>query len=58
MRAAIIIAEKAQTVYTLTGERVKGLALSLNEMLRQGTPLVRLLPVLRAFLTHSKTADQ
>jgi hypothetical protein len=57
MRAAILIAEKAQTVFTLTGERVRGLALSLNEMLRQGEPLARLLPALRVFLTHSKAAD-
>ena len=58
MRTAIIIAEKAQVVYTLTGDRVRGLSLSLNEMLRQGAPLARILPVLKVFLAHSKVADE
>lgn len=57
MRTAIVIAEKAQVVYTITGERVKGLALSLNEMVREGTSLTQLLILLRAFLAHSKVID-
>lgn len=58
MRAAIVIAEKSQLVYNVRGERVKGLALSLNEMIKQNHGLGKLVGIVKVFITHSKALEE
>lgn len=58
MRAAIVIAEKSQLVYNVRGEKVKGLALSLNEMIKQNQGLGKLVNIIKVFITHSKVLEE
>ena len=58
MRAAIVIAEKSQLVYNIRGEKVKGLVLSLNEMIKQNHSLGKLVNIVKVFTTHSKVLEE
>lgn len=58
MRAAIVIAEKSQLVYNIRGEKIKGLALSLNEMIKQNNSLGKLINIIKVFITHSKVLEE
>lgn len=57
MRAAIVIAEKSQILYSLAGLPIPSLPLALHDMLRSNVSLPRLTAVLSAFVNCGKGVE-
>jgi len=58
MRASILVAEKSQVVYTLNGQRIRGLGLSLNEMIKEGVSMNKMVGIIKLFMTYNKMIDE
>jgi hypothetical protein len=58
MRASILVAEKSQVVYTLSGQRLRGLGLSLNGMIKSGVSMQKMVGIVKLFMTYNKTIDE
>lgn len=57
MKAAILIAEQSQELYNLKGERMCGVHLALNEIIRSTNNFKGVVSALKIYLSFSKSIE-
>jgi hypothetical protein len=45
-------------VYTLSGQRIRGLGLSLNAMVKEGVSMNKMVGIIKLFMTYNKMIDE